>query len=65
VSAASETNRPLLVMLAKNVSGPPPLAGPVGGQIFVATAMINGTAASTASPAQFRRRPKISMSSER
>jgi hypothetical protein len=41
------------------------LAGPAGGQIFVATAMINGTAASTASPAQFRRRPKISMSSER
>src|SRR5262249_15459445 len=39
--------------------------GPDGGEILIEIAMMTGTAASTASPAQLRRRPKISQSSER
>src|SRR5262245_28547869 len=62
VSAARATKSPLDVMPEKK-SGPS--AGPVGGLIFTAVAMMIGTAASTASPAQLRRRPKISISSDR
>src|SRR5262245_48816617 len=64
VSAARATNRPLLVMEAKKF-GPSPPPVPLGGQIFTDTAMMTGTAARTARPAQLRRRPKISHSSER
>src|SRR5690348_13936954 len=68
VSAASATNRPLLVMDAKKFGPSPPLPPPPpppGGETFTAIAIRIGTAARTAMPAQFRRRPKISHSSER
>src|SRR6266536_5471022 len=65
VSAASATNSPLLVIDAKKFGPSPPFPPVVGGQIFTETPMITGTAASTARPAQLRRRPKISHSSER
>src|SRR5215475_7053154 len=59
-SAASAANSPLLVMLAKK-SGPPL----VESEIFDATLMRIGTVQSTARPTQFRRRPKMSHSSDR
>src|SRR5262245_49976599 len=62
VNAASATNSPLDVMLVKK-SGPP--LPDDGALTFTAIAMVSGTAASTARPAQLRRRPKISRSSER
>src|SRR5690349_19863066 len=58
-SAASPTNRPLLVAWPTK----PPLSPP-SPLYFVASPMMIGTAASTPSPAMLRRRPKINRSSE-
>ena len=65
LSAASATKMPLLVIGGEEVR--PARRRPRGPAtaIFTATAMMIGTAASTARPAWLRRRPKISRSSER
>src|SRR5262249_35092446 len=62
VSAANATNNPLAVIESKKL-GPPPASRPEVS--FTTTAISPGTEASTAIPNQLRRRPKISMSSER
>src|SRR5262245_5440467 len=61
-SAVSATNRPLLTTLVRNTG---PSFGSVGAELFTDTARMKGTDASTASPAQLRRRPKMSHSSDR
>src|SRR5215510_6303098 len=60
--AASATKNPLSAMEAKK-SGPPPRPPPPPAR--TAIVIRTGTAASTAMPAQLRRRPKMSFSSDR
>src|SRR5262245_26691361 len=60
--AASAAKRPLLVIDEKKSGPPRPSLEP---STLTEMQMITGRAASTAMPAQFRRRPKIMVSSER
>src|SRR6478736_4182300 len=61
MSAASPTNSPLLVIWPKI----PPSPSPVSPLNLIDSPRMMGTAARTASPAMFRRRPKINFNSER
>src|SRR5215475_13073132 len=64
-SATSATNRPLLVIWLTKLPASSPPPPPPGGFTLTAIVSTIGTTASTASPTQLRRRPKINHSSER
>src|SRR5215475_12543706 len=64
-SATSATNRPLLVIWLTKLPASSPPPPPPGGFTLTAIVSTIGSTASTASPTQLRRRPKINHSSER